>query len=194
MLPTSDCLVSDLLEHASEVLGRLKHVHFVVHLVLVEDLLEVLAVLITVVNRNCDSSSAKSTRSTNPVQIVLRVTDPLVTSLADPLRGHVEVDHNLNLWHINTSREHVCRDDNTDFSRPELFNHLISLLVAHLTKDDCRFEVLAAHHFVQAVRVILRIDENDRLSHFTDVEDFFDEFGLFALLAAVLKLLDVVKR
>ena len=176
------------------MLGRLKHVHFVVHLVLVENLLEVLAVLITIVNRDCDSSSAKSTRSTNPVQIVLRVTDPLVTSLADPLRGHVKVDHNLNLWHIDTSREHVCRDNNADFSRPELFNHLISLLVAHLTKNDCRFEVLAAHHFVQAVRVILRIDENDRLSHFTDVEDFFDEFGLFALFAAVLKLLDMVKR
>ena len=66
--------------------------------------------------------------------------------------------------------------------------------MAHLAKNDSRFEVLAAHHFVQAVRVILRVDEDDRLSHFTDVEDFFDEFRFFALFAAVLKLLDVVKR
>ena len=190
----SNCISSDLLEQASELLGRLKYVHFVVHLVLIEDLLEVLTVLVAVVNGDCDACSAKSARAANPVQVVLRISDPFVTSAADSLCRHVEVDHDLNLWYIDTSCKHVRRDDNTDFSCPELLDHFVSFLVAHLTKNDCRLEVLPAHHFVQAVRVILGVNEYDSLGHFADIENLFDELRLFAFLAAVLELLDVVER
>ena len=194
MLPSSDCLGSDLLEQGSELLGRFKHVHFVVHLVFVENLLKELTVLIAVINSDCDTSRAKPARTTNPVQVILCITDPFITSTTDSRGRHIKVDNDLNLRHIDTSCQHVRRDNNADFSSPELLNHLISFLVAHLTKYDRGFKIFAAHHFVQAISIILSIDENDSLGHFTDIENLFDELWLFAFLAAILELLDVIER
>ena len=190
---SSDRLGSDLLEQSSELLRRLKNVHFVIHGVFVEDLLEVLAIFITIVNRDCDSLSAKSACATNPMKIVLRVTHSLVASSANSLCGDIEVDHNLDFWYIDTSRKHVGRDDNTDLSCTELLDHLVTLFVAHLTENNRRLQVLTAHHLMQAVRVGFGIDEDDGLSHLANIEDFFDELGLLTLLAAIFELLDVVE-
>ena len=66
--------------------------------------------------------------------------------------------------------------------------------MAHITENDGRFQIFAAHHLVETVGVRLGIDENDCLCHLTDIKDGFDELWLFAFFTPVFELLDVIKR
>lgn len=128
------------------------------------------------------------------MQVVLRIANLLI-ALATYLNcGHIEVDHNLDLWNIDTSCKHISCNDHADFTCSELFDHFVAFLVAHITENNGRFEVLTAHHLMQAVRIGLSIDENDCLGHLTDIKDSLDELRLFALFASVFELLNVIKR
>lgn len=137
--------------------------------------------------------STKPTRTPNPVQVVFSISNSLGSTSANPLRGYIEVYDDLDLWHVDTSCQHVCSDDNTNLTRPELFDHLVSLLMAHLTENDCRLEVFTSHHLVQAVSETLGVDKDDSLGHLTNIEDILYEVRLLSWLTAVLKLLDVVQ-
>ena len=108
-------------------------------MILIENLLQVLTVIITVIQRNCNTLSTEATRASNPMQVVLCVSNSLSSILAYSLGGHIEVDDDLDLWHVNASRQHVSCDHDANLSRPKLLNHLISLLMAHLTENDSGF-------------------------------------------------------
>lgn len=159
---------------------------------MIEDLVQVRLILVAVVDRNSDTLGAEATRAANSVQVVLGITDSLVAA-ASALRRHIEVDHDLDFGHVDTSSEHVGRDDDANFASAELSDHLVTLLDAHVTENDCRFEAILNHHVVQAVRVVLCVDEDDRLGHFARVEDLLNKFRFLTWLAAVLKLPNVVK-
>jgi len=155
--------------------------------------LKVLAIIITVVNGDCDTLSTESSRTTNSVQVVLRVTDPLVSTTAYSLCGYVEIDNDLNFWHVDTSCKHIGSDDDADFSSSEFFYHFITLLMAHITKNDGRLQVFASQCLMQTICVRLGIDKDNRLCHLANIEDFFDKLRFLSLLASVLELLDMVQ-
>jgi len=57
------------------------------------------------------------------------------------------VDHKSNLLHVNSSREQVSCDKNTNSSASELFHHDFTFLLVHLAVHACNDEVLACHLF-----------------------------------------------
>ena len=87
-------------------------------------LVEVYLVLVPVVDCDGKTLRAESSSPSDSVQIVLRIADLLV---ARSHCGHVKVQNNLHLWHVDTSRKHVCGDNNADLARLELGDHLVSL-------------------------------------------------------------------
>ena len=131
----SDVVSPDFFKKCTELFRPLKCVHLVVHLVLIQNLLQVLFVLISVIDRQRNTLESKSACSANSVQVVLSVANPLVAATSLP-RRHIKVDDDLGLGHVNAPSKHVCRDDHAHLSRSELGNHLITLLIAHLTEDD----------------------------------------------------------
>ena len=112
-----------------------KDLHFVVHLVVVEDLLQVLPVLVTIVNGQSQAKGAKATRPANSVQIVLSVAN-LLPSLTCHLSWAIKVDNDLNLGHVDASSKHVGGNDDANFTRAELSDHLVTLIRHHVAKDD----------------------------------------------------------
>jgi len=77
-------------------------VHFFVHIVVVQNLLEIVLVLVAVIERDGDSLGAKSARSTDSVEVVFGVAHALPLR-AHCLRWHVEVNNDLDLGHVDTS-------------------------------------------------------------------------------------------
>ena len=174
------------------MLRSLEHVHFVVHLVVVEDLVQVALIFVAIVQGDRDALRTKSSCSTDSVQIVLRIADSLsVWTLG--LGRDIEVDHELDLGNIDASCEQISSDDDADFTGAELRNHFVTLLNAHVTEDDARLVALSAHHSVEAVCVVLRVHKNDSLGHLANVENLLDELRLLALLAPELELFDVTQ-
>ena len=174
------------------MLRSLEHVHFVVHLVVVEDLVQVALIFVAIVQGDRDALRTKSSCSTDSVQIVLRIADSLsVWTLG--LGRDIEVDHELDLGNIDASCEQISSDDDADFTGAELRNHFVTLLNAHVTEDDARLVALSAHHSVEAVCVVLRVHKNDCLGHLANVENLLDELRLLALLAPELELFDVTQ-
>jgi len=183
----SDVISADLVKERAQLFRGLERTHLVLHLVVVQDLVQISLVLLPVVNRNRDSLGAESARATDSVQVVLRVSDSLVAS-ACALGRHIEVDHDLNLRDIDTSGKHIGSDDDADFAGAELGDHLVTLLNAHVSENDSRLEVVLDHHVVESVSVGLGVNEDDGLGHLARVEDLLNEFGLLTLLAAELEL------
>ena len=174
------------------MLRSLEHVHFVVHLVVVEDLVQVALIFVAIVQGDRDALRTKSSCSTDSVQIVLRIADSLsVWTLG--LGRDIEVDHELDLGNIDASCEQISSDDDADFTGAELRNHFVTLLNAHVTEDDARLVALSAHHSVEAVCVVLRVHKNDSLGHLANVENLLNELRLLALLAPELELFDVTQ-
>ena len=188
----SDCVGSDFFKQGANLLRSLEHVHFVVHLVVVEDLVQVALIFVAIVQGDRDALRTKSSCSTDSVQIVLRIADSLsVWTLG--LSRDIEVDHELDLGNIDASCEQISSDDDADFTGAELRNHFVTLLNAHVTEDDARLVALSAHHGVQAVCVVLRVHKNDSLGHLANVENLLNELRLLALLAPELELFDVTQ-
>ena len=126
------------------------------------------------------------------MQVILSISDSLV-ALASSLRWHIEIYDNLDLGDIDTSGKQICCDNHTDLILAELSDHLVTLLRAHVSKNDSRLKILSAHHLVQAICVGLGVDEDDSLGHLAYIEDLFEEVRLLSLSTSILKLLDVVK-
>ena len=127
------------------------------------------------------------------MQVVLSIAYSLLTT-AGPLLWYVKVDDDLRLRHVDTASKHVCGDDDAHLSRPELGDHLVTLLHTHITEDDSRFKTFFAHHLMKPICVGLRIHEDHSLCHLANVEDLLEKLWLLALLTAILELLDVIQR
>jgi len=69
----------------------------------IQDLLQILSIFVSVVNRDGDAFGAESARTADSVKIVFSVAYSLVAR-AGILCRHIEVDHDLNLWDVNASR------------------------------------------------------------------------------------------
>ena len=126
------------------------------------------------------------------MQVILSVSNSFV-ALTCPLRRHIEINDNLDLRDIDTTGEKICCDNHADLILSELSDHFVTLLRTHVSKDDSRLEILSPHHVVKTVSVSLGVDKDDCLSHLAYVEDLLEEVWLFALLASILKLLDMVE-
>ena len=126
------------------------------------------------------------------MQVILGVSDSFV-ALSCPLRGHIEINDNLDLRDIDTTGEKICCDNHTDLIFAELSDHFITLLRTHISKDDSRLEILSPHHVVKTVSVSLGVDKDDCLGHLAYVEDLLEEVRLLTLLTSVLELLDMVE-
>ena len=125
------------------------------------------------------------------MQVILSISDSLI-ALARPLRWHIKINDNLDLRDIDTTSEQICSDNHTDLIFAELSDHFITLLRAHISKDDSRLEILSSHHSVKTVGVCLGVDEDDCLGHLAHVEDLLEEVRLLTLSTSILKLLDMV--
>lgn len=158
---------------------------------MIQDLLQVLAVIVAIIKRDGDTLGAKSTCTANPMQIVLGISFFLLTSAS--LGRDIEVDNHLNFRHIYTASEQISSDNHRNFACSELGNHLVALIGAHISKDDGRLVTLFSQHLMQAVRIVPSIDENDSLSHFTHIEDGFEEFWFLSGLTTELILADIVQ-
>ena len=126
------------------------------------------------------------------MQVILSISDSFV-ALAGSLRWNIEINDNLDLRDVDTTSEQICCDNHTDLIFAELSDHFITLLRAHVSKDDSRLEILSSHHGMKTVGVCLGVDEDDSLGHLTNVEDLFEEVGLLTLCTSILKLLDMVQ-
>merc|ERR1719233_1515004 len=94
---------------------------------------------------------AKSTRSTDPVDVQLSVV------------GQVIVDDEGHLLHVNTSSPHVSCDQYTTLSRPKFFHDSISLLLWHISVHGGHCEVSLPHLLCQPVNLTLRVTEDNSL-------------------------------
>lgn len=121
------------------MLGSIKLVHVPTHIVVARDVVQVLLVDRSVVDRQSDTLSAESARTTDTMEVDLRVGDRLVVELD---YRHVVVYHELRLGHVDTSCDHVGRDQHVDVLVPELLNGGITLLLGHLGEHDVGLEVV----------------------------------------------------
>lgn len=157
---------------------------------MIQDLLQVLAVIIAIIKRDGDTFGAKSTCTANSMQIVLSISFFLLTSAT--LGRDIEVDNHLNFRHIDTASEQISSDNHRNFSCSELGNHLVTLIGAHISKDYGGLVAFLSQHLMQTIRIVPGIDENDSLSHFTHIEDGLEEFWFLCGLTTELILADVV--
>ena len=158
---------------------------------MIKDLLQVATIFLAIVERDGDTLGAKAARSTDSVQVVLSITSSWLSATA--LSRHIEVDHDLDLRDIDTARQQVCSDDDRYLTRAELGYHFVTLIRAHITKNDCGLEAFLTQHLVETIGVAPRIDENDCLRHLTDIEDALEEIWLLSLFASKLILRNVIK-
>ena len=125
------------------------------------------------------------------MQVILSISSSLI-ALSSPLRWNIEIYDNLDLRDIDTTGEKICCDNHADLILSELSDHFVTLLRAHISKDDSRLEILSPHHLVKTISVGLSVDEDDCLGHLAYIEDLLEEVRLLALGTSVLKLLDMV--
>ena len=152
---------------------------------------EVLLVDVSVPKSQRDTVGAKPSSPANPVEVSFMISALLTVSRSHV--GHIVVDHELGLWHIDTPCDDVGGDQHIDVTVAEALDGCISLLVRHLGEHDVRLKTLLAQNLVDCVCEVLGVDEDVSLSHLTGLEDLLDEIELLTLLALVLKLLDVVQ-
>jgi len=79
------------------------------------------------------------------------------------LLGQLVVDNETDLLDINTSREQVSGDQDTDGTRAELFHNYLTLLLVHLTVHGSDDEVLLGHGTLQLVDSALSVTVDDGL-------------------------------
>lgn len=103
------------------------------HVVVLHDVVQVLLVHSSVVNRQSQSLGTEATSSSDSMQVVFWV-GLLLT--VDSHGGHIEVNHNLDFRDVNTSGQQVRSDHDFDFSCSELVDHLVSFLVVHVSEND----------------------------------------------------------
>ena len=82
-------------------------------------------------NLHCDTISAESTSSTHSMHVgrVVR----LFPTAGFEDEGHVEADHEVDLWDIDSPCQHVRRDQSSEFKHTEVINNLVSFSVVQLT-------------------------------------------------------------
>ena len=187
----SDLVSADLLEQGLKlVAATFQWLALALHVIVVKDLIKVNLVLISVVDAHSEALDSESAGSSDSVHIVFKVS-MLISTWS--LCWHIEVDNNLDLWHVNTSSEQVSRDDHADLTRAELLNHLISLTGIHISKDDGRLEVSLSHHVVQSLSELPRVHEDHCLGHLAHSEDLLNELWLLAWLTSHFKLLNMIE-
>jgi hypothetical protein len=101
--------VANILEQSMHLLWTLQWPSLVAHEKVVHNLVQALFVNLFVVERNGKFLRAKSTNATDPVEVVLRIANNFSFHVLH--QWNVEVDHDLNLRHVNTTREYGSSDD-----------------------------------------------------------------------------------
>lgn len=183
--------IAQLLVQLLQVLGPLKLVHLALHVVVLSNLVKVLLILFTVVDSHSDTLAPETTSAANPVDIGLRVSFP--HAVGEMEGGHIKVDDNFDLRHINTPGKHICCDDHVDLTLAEFVHDQVSFLPAHLTEHDCGLVVILAQSVLHEFTELLCVDEDDCLGQGASVENIHDEFDLLFGLTFELVLLNVVQ-
>ena len=172
------------------MIWALELVHMAAHIIMLDNIIKVLLVNISVVDCQCDTLCSETACSTDSVQVDLRVRDSLVIKL---YHWHIIVDNQLCLRYVNTSRDHVRRDQYVDVLVTELFNRRITLLLGHLGEHDVRFEVVLGEESVDLLGEVPRVHEYESLRRLTRLKDILDEIEFLLRLALHVILLYVIK-
>ena len=164
------------------------------HLIVLHDVVEVLLVNVSVVDGQGDTVRAEAASATDTVEVGLRVSYVLAAIGAWlTCRGHIVVDDELRLRHVDASRDHVGRDQNIDLLVAELLDRFITLLVFHFREHDKRGKTSFSQKHMDFFSEVLGVDEDKCLRHLTRLEDLLDKVQLFAWLTSHHILRDVGK-
>lgn len=121
------------------MVGSIKLVHVTAHIIVLDNVIEMLLILWPIIDCKSNSLGSESTRSTNPVKINFWISHGFILKL---YYRYIVVDDELRLWYVDTSSDHVCCDQYVDILISELFNGSITLFLGHLGKHNVRFEVI----------------------------------------------------
>ena len=110
------------------------------------------------------------------------------------LRGDIEVDDKLYCVHVKTSRENIRCDNHIDLSFSELFDAFVSFFLGQFAEHNKASVTLLIQSVIHVFSKTNGIDENDSLRVIIEsLEDFHNVINLFALIALVIELLNVVQ-
>jgi len=140
--------------------------------IVINDIIQELFVLISVINAQRKSLSSKSTNSTNSMEVSGTVGLHLSFHLVS---WNIVIDDKFSFWDINTSGDQVCSYQYIDLLFSELLHGLISFFFCHFREHDVRFETSFIQLCVDCFREIFRVDEDVSLCHFACFENFFNE-------------------
>lgn len=170
------------------MVGALEVVEHLFHLEVLYDLVKVLLVRFSIVDCQGNTFLAESSSSTNSVEVGLRVSHGLVI---DSHLRDIVVNDEVNLWYVNTSCHQVGGDEHVNLLFPELLYGLVSELFGHSREHDERFVSCLPQPNMDLLSKVLRVNENERLSHFAGVKHFFDKVKLLLRPALQVVLLDM---
>jgi hypothetical protein len=96
--------------------------------------------------------------------------------------------------HVEAAGKQVGSDDGVDRANSELFDVLVSLLLGHVTEDQCDLVPIVLERPEEHLCEGFGVHENDRLSALRErVEDILDELDLALGWALVVELLHIVQ-
>jgi len=116
------------------------------------------------------------------MEVVLWVSLLVISCLAHHGRN-IEINYDLNFWHVYTPGEQICSDDYCNFAGPELLNHLVSLLVVHVSENNDHLQTRLPQYVEKRLSEVPAVNEDDRLSHRTNLKHALNEFRLLSFVA-----------
>ena len=109
------------------------------------------------------------------------------------LGGDIKIDDKLDLRHIEAAGKQVGCDDGVYRANSELVDHLVSLLLGHVTENNNNLIPIFLERSEECLCEFLGVHENDRLSILREgVVDLLDELDLSLGWALVVELLHIV--
>ena len=152
-----------------------------------DDVEEVFLIFFAIEKSESYAWVAESARSSNTVQVTFIVWEMI-------LRGDIEVDDKLYCVHVKTSRENIRCDNHIDLSFSELFDAFVSFFLGQFAEHNKASVTLLIQSVIDIFSKTNCIDENDSLRVIIEsLEDFHNVINLFASIALVIELLNVVQ-
>lgn len=134
-----------------------------------------------------DTFPTKATRAANAVQVCLSV------GLTTLRQWHVVVDHERHLLDINTTRNHIGRNQHLALARTEFVNRTITVRGIQLAMQRVDTVTLGGHALRNAIRRLALRTENNTLADRQQVVQLHKHIVLVLLRLAVhVKLLDTL--
>ena len=175
-------------EYFLEMLRATQLLYGALHIVMSNDIVEVLLVHLTVVKCESDTVDAETSSSTDSMEVCLGIR---CSSLTIEGGGNIIINDELRLKNVNTSGEHVGSNKHVDLLVAELPDGFITLLICHVGEHEIRCETLLSKFSMHGLGKLLGVHEDECLRHLTSLEDFLDEIELLTRLALHSELLHI---